>query len=245
MGMWVSCWAWLFARLMWLVNTSSKKESSVLCWNEIFPLPSCMGWWYSQEFYALLLVANPIVLPRLGSILQPDFPDMFGKPNMRLGSKEGENSVLEKSRNKFSSYTVPFNFLEKKMPLLSLLSLNLNMCTLRMKNTKEDGFEVMVSKIATHSVFFPPLCTLFQPSSKLKGISQGLPGHWSMIEVSSISWHMSGEKGSVLRCLFKAADLGWAAVWTGFKNIDIKKFQSLEETVLFTCDKYRCLGVFS
>lgn len=59
-------------------------------------------------------MANPIVLPRVGSILQPDFPDMFGKPNMRLGSKEGENSVLEKSRNKFSSYTVPFNFLEKK-----------------------------------------------------------------------------------------------------------------------------------
>lgn len=69
-------WVWLFARLMRLANIPSEKESSVWCWKKIFPLPSCMGWWYSQDFYALFLVANPVVLPRVGSILQAVFPEL-------------------------------------------------------------------------------------------------------------------------------------------------------------------------
>lgn len=153
-------------------------------------------------------MANPGLLPIvvLASFYN-NFPDL-AKPKVRLGSKQRQNSLPERSGNVFL-VIIPLIFLQNKGPFQSLLCFDLSPGSV--KNPKEDGYEIMVSKI-TNPVFFPDY-TIFSPSSKLKDVSQGLPRHRSKKELSSISGHVSWEKVSVLRCLFKAAGFWLSSSW--------------------------------
>lgn len=117
---------------------------------------SQLGWWYSQGTYALCLVANPGLLPRVAlASFYNHFPDLT-KPKVRIGSKQRQNSLPDRSGNVFL-VIIPLIFLQNKGPFQSLLCFDLSPCTPgSMKNPKEDGYEIMVSKV-TNPVFFSRL----------------------------------------------------------------------------------------